>query len=113
MAVTKICCPSAKLAFCTTVRSASVNAFSINATARGPDGAGRAVRKTKHPRRLYGQCYFQRNGGSQLVNVARASLEELLEDYRDFLRTRGQPLWEKDSPKHVRSKTGGKERCVL
>lgn len=33
----------------------------------------------------------------KLVNVARASLKELLEDYRDFLRTRGQPLWEKDS----------------
>ena len=33
-----------------------------------------------------------------LTNVARASLEELLEDYRDFLRTRGHPLWEKDSP---------------
>ena len=33
----------------------------------------------------------------KLVNVARASLEELLEDYRDFLRVRGVPLWEKDS----------------
>jgi four helix bundle suffix protein len=33
----------------------------------------------------------------KLVNVARASLEELLEDYRDFLRTGGHPLWEKDS----------------
>lgn len=33
----------------------------------------------------------------KLVNVARASLEELLEDYRDFLRTRGAPLWEKTS----------------
>jgi four helix bundle suffix protein len=33
----------------------------------------------------------------KLVNVARASLEELLEDYRDFLRTRGAPLWAKDS----------------
>ena len=32
----------------------------------------------------------------KLVNVARASLEELLEDYRDFLRTRGNILWEKD-----------------
>jgi len=30
------------------------------------------------------------------VNVARASLEELLEDYRDFLRVRGLPLWDKD-----------------
>ena len=33
----------------------------------------------------------------KLVNVARASLEELLEDYRDFLRTRSHPLWEKTS----------------
>ena len=33
----------------------------------------------------------------KLVNVARASLEELLEDYRDFLRVRGEPLWEKNS----------------
>ena len=31
----------------------------------------------------------------KLVNVACASLEELLEDYRDFLRTHGQPQWEK------------------
>lgn len=33
----------------------------------------------------------------KLVNVARASREELLEDYRDFLRVRHAPLWEKDS----------------
>src|SRR5438445_8360181 len=33
----------------------------------------------------------------KLVNVARASLEELLGDYRDFLRQRGLRLWEKDS----------------
>ena len=33
----------------------------------------------------------------KLVNVARASLEELLEDYRDFLRTSRQPLWDKNS----------------
>jgi four helix bundle suffix protein len=33
----------------------------------------------------------------KLVNVARASLEELLEDYRDFLRVRGAVLWKKDS----------------
>lgn len=33
----------------------------------------------------------------KLMNVARASLEELLEDYRDFLRTRGLRLWQKDS----------------
>ncbi len=33
----------------------------------------------------------------KLTNVARASLEELLEDYRDFLRVGGQPLWAKNS----------------
>lgn len=34
----------------------------------------------------------------KLTNVARASLEELLEDYRDYLRVRDLPLWDKDSP---------------
>jgi len=33
----------------------------------------------------------------KLINVARASLEELLEDYRDYLRVRGQTLWHKSS----------------
>lgn len=33
----------------------------------------------------------------KLVNVARASLEELLEDYRDFLRVGAHPLWDKNS----------------
>jgi four helix bundle suffix protein len=33
----------------------------------------------------------------KLVNVARASLEELLEDYRDFLRVRRAALWDKNS----------------
>ncbi|MBI2907797.1 MAG: four helix bundle protein [Chloroflexi bacterium] len=34
----------------------------------------------------------------KLTSVARASLEELLLDYQDFLRQRGQRLWDKDSP---------------
>lgn len=33
----------------------------------------------------------------KLMNVARASLAELLEDYRDYLRTRNLRLWSKDS----------------
>jgi hypothetical protein len=33
----------------------------------------------------------------KLTNVARASLEELLEDYRDFLRARSLTLWAKTS----------------
>ena len=34
----------------------------------------------------------------KLVGVARASLEELLLDYEDFLRQRDLPLWGKDHP---------------
>jgi len=33
----------------------------------------------------------------KLTNVARASLEELLEDYRDYLRVRDLPVWDKQS----------------
>ncbi|MDX8408892.1 MAG: four helix bundle suffix domain-containing protein [Mariprofundales bacterium] len=33
----------------------------------------------------------------KLTNVARASLEECLEDYRDFLRVRDLAIWDKDS----------------
>lgn len=33
----------------------------------------------------------------KLTNVARASLEELLEDYRDFLKVRDLPIWDKNS----------------
>jgi four helix bundle protein len=33
----------------------------------------------------------------KLTNVARASLEELLTDYRDFLRVRGVSEWDKNS----------------
>ena len=34
----------------------------------------------------------------KLTNVARASLEELLADYQDFLRVRKMPLWGKEHP---------------
>jgi four helix bundle suffix protein len=34
----------------------------------------------------------------KLVGVARASLEELLLDYRDFLRQKGLALWDKEHP---------------
>ena len=33
----------------------------------------------------------------KLTNVARASLEELLSDYEDYLRTREFPIWQKNS----------------
>lgn len=33
----------------------------------------------------------------KLINVAKASLQELLEDYEDYLKTRGFRQWEEDS----------------
>ncbi len=33
----------------------------------------------------------------KLTGVARASLEELLDDFKDYLRARDLPIWEKDS----------------
>jgi four helix bundle suffix protein len=46
----------------------------------------------------------------KLTNVARASLEELLTDYRDYLRTRGLREWEKNSREalYVRQLSAGK-----
>ena len=35
----------------------------------------------------------------KLIGVARASFEELLQDYCDFLRQHGLPIWEKDDSK--------------
>jgi len=32
-----------------------------------------------------------------LTNVARASLEELLEDYKDYIKNRKEIIWDKDS----------------
>jgi restriction system protein len=48
----------------------------------------------------------------KLIGVARASLEELLNDYKDFLRQRGLKLWEKDDAKakEVRSLAYSKDR---
>src|SRR5471030_2605308 len=35
----------------------------------------------------------------KLTSVGRASLEELLADYRDYLRVRDHEIWDKDSKK--------------
>ena len=37
----------------------------------------------------------------KLINVAKASLAELLEDYEDYLRTRNHTQWENGSPEQV------------
>jgi four helix bundle suffix protein len=48
----------------------------------------------------------------KLIGVARASLEELLLDYEDFLRQKGLALWTKDNPqsKKVRGLAYDKNR---
>lgn len=40
----------------------------------------------------------------KLLNVARASLQELLLDYEDYLRVRGKEIWAKDNPKAVQTR---------
>lgn len=51
--------------------------------------------------------YLQKSveGRLKLLGVSRGSLEELLNDYLDFLRQRGLKIWSKDSPeaRQVRS----------
>ena len=51
----------------------------------------------------------------KLVGVARASLEELLLDFQDYLRQHGLPLWGKDHPKakEVRGLCYRKDRSYL
>ena len=45
----------------------------------------------------------------RLLNVAKSSLQELLVDYEDFLRTRLLTRWEKDSEKFLAAQQLGRE----
>lgn len=45
----------------------------------------------------------------KLINVAKASLKELLEDYEDYLRTRNHHQWEKGSVEYNAMRQLGKE----
>ncbi len=40
----------------------------------------------------------------KLLNVAKASLQELLEDYKDYLRVRGLQQWSDDCEKHEQAR---------
>lgn len=40
----------------------------------------------------------------KLLNVAKASLQELLEDYKDYLRVRGLQLWNEADEKHEQAR---------
>jgi restriction system protein len=45
----------------------------------------------------------------RLINVARASLDELLFDFEDFLRQRGLPQWAKDDPRALEVRAVAKQ----
>lgn len=45
----------------------------------------------------------------RLINVAKASLKELLEDYRDYLLNRGHRIWEKGSREYEAMRRLGRE----
>ena len=47
-----------------------------------------------------------------LTNVARASLGELPEDYLDFLRLRGLPIWAKDDPRMLALRALGRDEAT-
>lgn len=53
-----------------------------------------------------------KEGEIKLTGVARASLEELLSDYRDFLRTRSMKIWNKDSVESLKIRTLGRNKDV-
>ena len=68
----------------------------ISKTSRTVDQMVQAARSGKQN---ISEGYLQKSmeGRIKLLNVARGSLEELLNDYQDFLRQRGLKLWGKDS----------------
>lgn len=70
----------------------------INPYSRTKDQMEQAARSGKQN---IPEGYLQKSleGRIKLLGVARGSLEELLNDYVDFLRQKGLKLWEKDSPK--------------
>ncbi len=45
----------------------------------------------------------------KLINVAKASLKELLEDYEDYLKTRGKHQWEKGGIEYEAMRRLGRE----
>lgn len=47
----------------------------------------------------------------KLVSVAKASLQELLEDYEDYLKTRNHPQWQKGSEQYDAMRKLGREHC--
>lgn len=62
------------------------------------------VQSARSGKQNIAEGYLQKSieGRLKLLGVARGSLEELLNDYLDFLRQRNFQLWSKDSPEAKR-----------
>ena len=67
--------------------------------------AGEIARAAIHARR---KATTGRGNGFKLVGVARACMEELLEDFNDYLRTHHCRVWSKNSPEAVHMRKLGK-----
>jgi hypothetical protein len=71
--------------------------YQIRSHARADDPS-RAFRKTKNILEGSEASGTSKETEIKLTNTARASLKELLEDYWDFMRTRGIEEWEPNHP---------------
>lgn len=80
--------PTKRPASSTMARCGSANGFGPALAHRGPDGAGGPFRKTEHRGREPRLRYFQRGG----AEAPQCGPRE-----RDYLRTRGHALWDKNS----------------
>lgn len=55
-------------------------------------------------------CTTSMESGIKLMNVAKASLQELQEDYEDYLREHRLQLWEQTSERHAAAREWCKKR---
>jgi len=101
MGITRPCFPTKKLKSSTTSRTAFVSASSPKVTVPSTRWSRPPVPGNKNIAEGSKASGTSKEMEIKLTNVARASLEELLIDYRDFLRVRDHAIWEKDS-KEVR-----------
>jgi len=95
-ATTRPCSPTRSPRWSTKSPTGFASAFSSGATALSTDGAGRRSGKQNIVEGSKAAT-TSKEMEIKLTNVARASLEELLEDYRDYLRVRDLPIWNKQS----------------
>jgi hypothetical protein len=95
MEVTRTCSRFRRPASCMRARYGSANASCKGATAPTTRWRRRPPLESRTSSKAAGLPARPRKP-IKLTNVARASLEELLEDYRDFIRLRGIEEWPKD-----------------